>query len=46
MEQFIHRQNLAHLRKLLAQPADEAQRRTLLKLLGEEAKEAKPIDGG
>jgi hypothetical protein len=43
MEQFIHRQNLAHFRKLLAQPTDEAQRRMLMKLLAEEeAKEPKP----
>ena len=36
MEQFIHRQNLAHFRKLLAQATDEAQRRMLLKLIAEE----------
>jgi hypothetical protein len=43
MEQFVHRQNLAHFRKLLAQPTDETQRRMLLKLIAEEeAKEPKP----
>ena len=42
MEHFIHRHNLAHFRKLLAQPTDEAQRRMLVKLLAEEeAKEPK-----
>lgn len=36
MEKFIHRQNLEHYRKLLAQTNDEVKRETLLKLLAEE----------
>jgi hypothetical protein len=45
MEGFVHRQNLAHFRKLLTQPTDEVQRRMLLKLIGEEeAKEPKPLN--
>jgi hypothetical protein len=36
MERFIHRQNIEHYRKLLAQTTDEAQRCMLLKLLAEE----------
>jgi hypothetical protein len=36
MEGFVHRQNLEHYRKLLAETTDEAQRRMLLKLIAEE----------
>jgi len=42
MEWFVHRQNLVHYQKLLVETTDEAQRRMLLKLIGEEeAKEPK-----
>jgi hypothetical protein len=41
MERFVHRQNIEHYRRLLAQTTDEAQRDLLLKLLAEE--EAKDI---
>jgi hypothetical protein len=36
MEKFIHRQNLEHYRKLLAETTDEVKRQTLRKLLAEE----------
>jgi len=36
MQSFVHRKNLEHFRKLLAQTTDDAERRTLLKLLEEE----------
>jgi hypothetical protein len=36
MEQFIHRENLQRLRRLLAETADESQRQQILKLLAEE----------
>jgi hypothetical protein len=36
LERFIHRQNIEHYRKLLAETKDEAQRRQLVKLLAEE----------
>ncbi|MGP0094994.1 MAG: hypothetical protein ACLPKB_34330 [Xanthobacteraceae bacterium] len=36
MEEFIHRQNLEHYRKLLAETTDDARRRLLEKLLAEE----------
>lgn len=36
MEEFIHRENLALLRKRLAEVEDEASRRVILKLLAEE----------
>lgn len=36
MERFIHRKNIEHYRKLLAETTDEAQRQQLLKLLAEE----------
>lgn len=43
MEGFIHRENLALLRKRLAEPCDEARRQVLLKLLAaEEAKGLPP----
>ncbi len=48
MEQYIHRENLALLRKRLAEPHDEAAHHVLLKLLTEEeAKEVvRPKDRG
>ena len=36
MEKFIHRENLALLRKRLAEPHTDAERAVLLKLLAEE----------
>jgi hypothetical protein len=36
MEEFIHRENLALLRRRLAEVEDEASRRVILKLLAEE----------
>ncbi len=46
MERFIHRENLALLRKRLAESQDDAQRRVLLKLLSEEeAKRGSPKAG-
>jgi hypothetical protein len=43
MEQFVHRENLKHYRKLLAETTDAEKRQTLLKLLAdEEAKDASP----
>ena len=36
MEQFIHRENLQRLRRLLAETADDSQRQQILKLLAEE----------
>lgn len=36
MERFVHRKNLEHYRKLLAETTDEAQRQRLMKLLAEE----------
>ena len=43
MDRFVHRANLEHFRRLLAQPTDAAQRRQLEKLIAEEeAKEASP----
>ena len=36
MERFVHRQNLEHFRKQLAEETDEGKRQTLLKLLAEE----------
>ena len=47
MERFIHRENLALLRKRLAELQDDAQRRVLVKLLSEEeAKGLPPKQGG
>jgi hypothetical protein len=49
MERFVHRQNIEHYRKLLAETTDEVRRRQVLKLLAEEeAKDlsARPNDGG
>lgn len=46
MEQFIHRENIAHYRRLLAEPnvaSDPARYKLLIRLLAErEAKEATP----
>ena len=36
MERFIHRENLEHYRRLLAQSANGEQRQQILKLLAEE----------
>jgi hypothetical protein len=36
MENFVHRENLRHLREVLKQANDEVQRRQVLKLLAEE----------
>ncbi|MGZ3338245.1 MAG: hypothetical protein ACXU9B_00590 [Reyranella sp.] len=44
MQEFIHRKNLDHYRRLLADEPDEAQRVLLLQLLAEEeAKEPPPL---
>ncbi|HZP75634.1 MAG TPA: hypothetical protein VFB45_05780 [Pseudolabrys sp.] len=43
MERFVHRKNLEHFRRLLAQTQDEAERARLQRLLAEEeAKDAQP----
>ena len=43
MERFIHRENLEHYRKLLAETADDERRQQILRLLAEEeAKELQP----
>ena len=42
MEGFIHRENLALLRKRLAEPCDDARRQVLLKLLAEEEAKGLP----
>jgi len=42
MERFIHRKNIEHYRKLLAETTDEAQRQQLLKLLAEEERKEPP----
>lgn len=36
MEQFVHRKNLDHLRRLLAETKDDAQRKQIEKLIAEE----------
>ena len=36
MQEFIHQMNIAHYRKLLASDLDEAERKTILRLLAEE----------
>jgi hypothetical protein len=36
MHRFIHEQNLAHYRKVLAETTDPAKRRAVLKLLADE----------
>jgi hypothetical protein len=44
VQEFIHRKNLDHYRRLLADEPDEAQRALLLQLLAEEeAKELPPL---
>jgi hypothetical protein len=43
MEQFIHRENLQRLRRLLAETADDSQRQQILKLLAEEEAKDKLI---
>ena len=42
MEKFIHRENLALLRKRLAETEDDAQRKIILKLLAEEEANGAP----
>lgn len=45
MERFVHQQNLAHYRRLLASEAHVAQRQPILVLLAEEeAKDHEPPD--
>ena len=47
MEQFVHRQNLEHFRKLLAATKDAAERERIGKLLAEEqAKDPPPPPAG
>lgn len=36
MDDFIHRENLRHLREVLTQTTDQAKRQQILKLLAEE----------
>jgi len=43
MDKYIHRENLALLRKRLAEDCDDAQRQVLLKLLAEEEAKALPF---
>lgn len=45
MDWFIHQQNVERFRRLLAHPADEAQRRQLIKLLAEEEAKMKAKQG-
>ena len=45
MDRFIHRENLALLRKHLAEPCDDARRQVLLKLLAEEEAKEPPAQG-
>ena len=42
MERFIHRENLEHYRRLLAQSANGEQRQQILKLLAEEEEDERP----
>ena len=46
MEKFIHRENLALLRKRLAETNDDAQRKVILKLLAEEEAKESPANLG
>lgn len=46
MEKFIHRENLALLRKRLAETNDDAQRKVILKLLAEEEAKEAPSNRG
>ena len=46
VQEYIHRENLALLRKSLAEPHSDAEREVILKLLAdEEAKEPPPKNG-
>ena len=46
MEKFVHQENLALLKKRLAEPHTDAEREVLLRLLAEEqAKEPPPKNG-
>jgi hypothetical protein len=46
MEEYVHEQNLAHYRRLLAGTAHESQRQQILILLSEEeAKDRRHLDG-
>jgi hypothetical protein len=42
MEKFIHRKNLAHFKRRLAEPRDEPQRPVLLKLLADQEAQGSP----
>jgi hypothetical protein len=42
MYPFVHQQNLLRFRRLLADPADEAQREQLLRLIAEEEAKLHP----
>jgi hypothetical protein len=42
MDRFIHEQNLAHYRKILAETTDPAKRQTVLKLLADEQANLQP----
>jgi hypothetical protein len=43
MQRFIHEENLRHLRKLLSETTDAAERQKIIKLLAEEyAKDPSP----
>jgi len=44
MDEFIHRENVAHFKKLIAEAKDDIRREMLMKLLAEE--EAKDEGGG
>ena len=44
MENYIHRENLALLRKRLAETRDEARRRVIRKLLAEEEAKGSPSE--
>ena len=45
MQSFIHRKNLEHYRKLIAQTTNDEDRQTLLKLLADEEAKDKPPRG-
>ncbi len=46
LDSFLHSANLERFRKLLAKTTDEAQRRTLQKLLYEEESKSPPLIAG
>jgi hypothetical protein len=46
MERFINRENIKNFKKRLEAPADEVQRRTLLKLLAEEIVKSQQLRKG